>query len=263
MVVRDKKGGQNTLIATWWMTTMQVIIGFLKMVLGDLMQHKRNSTMLAPPVLGTSGRTFWDNMRELWRVIHLYLWQRYLKQEFSHYVLFLQKKNTNILSDTFKAGQSDFFTTGRDSWSPNNQQHVSGAAVFTLRHFFPASVSLYLPFNGSAFSTFLRDSHQLFESVSIFNDSTSPLFHVLWWGGQVGGTWQPVSWQLCVWKAGCCLWSRFQWMNLWSRVWDQNDSKRGVPGEKEKDAASRASFPESARRIMEMEILGWRVTAFH
>lgn len=52
-------------------------------------------------------------------------------------------------------------------------------------------------------------------------------------------------------------------MNLWSRVWDQNDSKRGVPGEKEKDAASRASFSESARRIMEMEILGWRVTAFH
>lgn len=260
MVVRDKKGGQNTLIATWWMTTMQVIIGFLKMVLGDLMQHKRNSTMLAPPVLGTSGRTFWDNMRELWRVIHLYLWQRYLKQEFSHYVLFYQKTPTFCLIPSKRASQ----ISSPPAETVDHQTTNNMSVVLPSSHW--GTSSLYLPFNGSAFSTFLRDSHQLFESVSIFNDSTSPLFHVLWWGGgggQVGGTWQPVSWQLCVWKAGCCLWSRFQWMNLWSRVWDQNDSKRGVPGEKEKDAASRASFPESARRIMEMEILGWRVTAFH
>lgn len=53
-------------------------------------------------------------------------------------------------------------------------------------------------------------------------------------------TWQPVSWQLCFWKAGCCLWSGFQWMcpifNMyrWSWLCDQNDSKWGVPGEKER-----------------------------
>lgn len=245
------------------------------MVIGDLMQHERNFTMLASPVLGTSWRTCWDNMKELGLGLGLT----------HHPSLFM--------ATISQAGVQSFFTWNKETktrgcldqhsvwYSPSGpvrflhyqqsrrlitQQPTTCLWCCRLHTeaLLPCLCLHHLPFNGSAFSPFLRDSHQLSESVSIFNDSTFPLFHVLWWGGgQVGSTWQPVSWQLCVWKAGCCLWSRFQWMNLWIRVWDQNDSKRGVPGEKEKDAASRASFSESARRIMEMEILGRRVTAFH
>lgn len=59
-------------------------------------------------------------------------------------------------------------------------------------------------------------------------------------------------------KAACCLWSRFQRMNLWSRVWDQNDSKRGAD-RREGDGRIRLSIFSSSSRIMEMgELLAGR-----
>lgn len=51
-------------------------------------------------------------------------------------------------------------------------------------------------------------------------------------------------------KAACCLWSRFQGMNLWSRVWDQNDSKRGAD-RREGDGRIDLSIFSSSSRIME------------
>lgn len=51
-------------------------------------------------------------------------------------------------------------------------------------------------------------------------------------------------------KAACCLWSRFQRMNLWSRVWDQNDSKRGAD-RREGDGRIELSIFSSSSRIME------------
>lgn len=84
----------------------------------------------------------------------------------------------------------------------------------------------------------------------------------LWEEGRGAGRWaearQPVSWQLPGFKSACCLWSRFQRMNLWSRVWDQNDSKRGAD-RREGDGRIRLSIFSSSSWIMETgELLAGR-----